>query len=255
MNLNRVLIYTRVSSQKQNHPGKVSLEVQRELCLNWAEEHFPDLPISTGRKDVGSAFGSFLPKTKKFFSKLSNKVIVCKSIDRFSRCYTEGKKMLELLRDNENRVVFVENKLEYDFTSSTETWKKVLIGLYAAELSSRQNSNMQHFCASFRRLGFVDIQDAQYCEVPNINIIEEKVNPYDLQIATLIMNCRKNLISLDDFNMYVKNLSSVRAHRTSLPVKKSAITSTLNYFLIETSNIPAGTWTKENVKLLSHLAK
>ena len=255
MDFNRVLIYTRVSSEQQNYPGKVSLAVQRELCLNWAEKHFPELPISTGRRDVGSAFQGFSPKTKEFFSKLSNKVIVCKSIDRFCRCYTEGKKMLELLRDNENRIVFIENKLEYDFTSSTETWKKVLIGLYTAELSSRQNSNMQRFCANFRRLGFVEIQDAQHCEIPNFDIVEEKVNPYDLQIAKLIMDCRKNLISLDDFNMYMKNLSSIRAQRTSLPIKKSAIAATLNYFFIETSTIPAGTWTKEKVKLLSHLAK
>lgn len=102
-------IYNRVSSTNQNsYMNNISLQVQESLCGKFAAEN--NLNVLRVHKEVHSVFNK-IPEVLNTVINLHKYVILIADVSRFSRSETIGYDMAKKAIDNNNTLVFIQEKL------------------------------------------------------------------------------------------------------------------------------------------------
>lgn len=118
------VIYCRVSSQMQNQYNKsVSLQLQEQLCSKFAYSN--KMRVKSIYKEVNSSFNKRPPILKNIIKKKNQNIIIM-CIDRYSRSVKFGVQMALDSLNNNNKLIFIQEKLIIKSKSDINELKKIL---------------------------------------------------------------------------------------------------------------------------------
>jgi DNA invertase Pin-like site-specific DNA recombinase len=150
----KTYIYCRVSTKGQATQDKFSIDVQRDICLKYAQKK--NLFVDGIFQEIGSAFQSSYEKNQVKLTSLIKKRncnIIIMNVDRFCRNINNGKEMIHRIVKNKNRLIFVENKIILDKNINSEF--ETLLG--SAEGESRKISDRIRLTNEYKRKNGIHI--------------------------------------------------------------------------------------------------
>jgi DNA invertase Pin-like site-specific DNA recombinase len=196
-------IYCRVSSNNQNIYNKsTSLQAQEQICLKFAHEN--KICVKSIFKEVYSAF----TKTSKILTDLieqnNNTQIIFSSVDRYSRNLNVGLALANIAIKNNNKLIFIQEKLICEDKSGLLKLKQ-----YLANSESESNSIS---CRIKRTRTFL-INNGMYTggPIPYGYSIENKKliqDTHELNIINFIKYCMNDTITYEVINLKMKQLQS-----------------------------------------------
>lgn len=147
MSYREAVIYTRVSTKKQEEKGK-SLRSQKDQCKEWIRVHYPMLERKTAiYSDTGSAWKgreqSLLPGLQTIVDCCEWTVIVIDRVDRLLRNVEAAKIILPELKRKNNRIVFVAEELEYYEYSKKDVYLAIMEAIKQGQCESQKMSIVQ----------------------------------------------------------------------------------------------------------------
>lgn len=194
------IIYCRVSSAAQNEFNKsVSLQAQEQLCSKFAHEN--KFSVKSIFKEVHSAFN----KASKLLSDIINKKstnIIISSVDRYSRSVCNGMKLAKISINNNNKLIFIQEKfickntsdllLLNEYLLNTENESKIL----STRIKTSRNFLISNglFPGGYVPYGY---------EINDRKLIKNQ-NEHD--IIDFIKTCLKYEILCVDLNIKMENL-------------------------------------------------
>lgn len=147
MSYREAVIYTRVSTKKQEEKGK-SLRSQKDQCKEWIRVHYPMLERKTAiYSDTGSAWKgreqALLPKLQTIVDNCEWTVIVIDRVDRLLRNVKAAEIILPMLKNKNNRIVFVLEQLEYHQYSKKDIYQAIIKAVEQGQGESQKMSILQ----------------------------------------------------------------------------------------------------------------
>lgn len=104
----KCVVYNRVSTQKQNSTGSLSLKVQESICDDYAQAN--NIIINSIYKEVHSAYRK-PPIVLNTVINLKTHIILISDLSRFSRSINVGLIMAETALSNKNHLIFIKENL------------------------------------------------------------------------------------------------------------------------------------------------
>ena len=104
----KCVVYNRVSTQKQNSTGSLSLKVQESICNDYAQAN--NIIINSIYKEVHSAYRK-PPAVLNTVINLKTHIILISDLSRFSRSINVGLIMAETALSNKNHLIFIKENL------------------------------------------------------------------------------------------------------------------------------------------------
>lgn len=226
--MNSIIIWNRVSSVDQK--DNTSLEIQEQTCRHYlnSKNQTPTIVLNI----VGSGYkpNNTLKSYYDFISKQKKALVVCFSVDRFSRNQSLGRDVYTKIKQNGGNMFFIIDqidtsvneelfyeKLHLSELHSIEMGKK-MSRMYSVNLYNKMNEN-----ESYKTLyPFIkSIVDGDYVETINKNLVNivdwkkhkdwKKVwgkNPVFFDESTTVIKNKKIYFPGSDFNNATKLLNS-----------------------------------------------
>lgn len=223
----KTYIYCRVSTPTQAKSDKHSMDVQRNMCLDFIQTH--NLEIDTIVHEVGSAYNQSKVRIK--LQSLINKKkcnIIVMNVDRFCRNIEKGIEMLEKVIKNKSRLIFVEENIIFDEVSYDITFPKLKKLLKSAQAESEKIS--KRISATFlykKKHGIFTGRSPKFgCQV-----IDKKLapNPHEQKIIEFIGLMRTRGESISKINNALKSLYKGKFVRLELSNDSECLSEPLTY--------------------------
>jgi DNA invertase Pin-like site-specific DNA recombinase len=194
------IVYCRVSSAAQNEFNKsVSLQAQEQLCSKFAHEN--KFSVKSIFKEVHSAFNNASKILSDIINKKSTNIIIS-SVDRYSRSVCIGMKLANISINNNNKLIFIQEKFVCKNVSDLLLLNKYLLNTEnESKILSVRIKTSRAFLISNGLFpgGYVPYG----YEINDRKLIKNQ-NEHD--IIDFIKTCLKYKILCVDLNIKMKNL-------------------------------------------------
>ena len=101
------LLYTRVSTKEQ---GETSLNMQTQLCLSYLSKK--GITLNNFYKEISSAYNGKQPILNELLDTNNDSTLYVLNVSRFSRNIVNGCSLLEKAKNNNIKIIFIEEDLD-----------------------------------------------------------------------------------------------------------------------------------------------
>jgi DNA invertase Pin-like site-specific DNA recombinase len=195
--------YSRVSSIGQNAYNKgVSLQAQEQICAKFACEN--KLNIRSIYKEIHSAYNK-VPKVLNEVVNKKKQIILCSSIDRFSRSKSIGIELANKAIKNKNQIIFIQENIVIKTPEEVCLLKKHLLNSEneSSVISRRIKKSKTYLINNGMHPGGA---------IPyGYDVVNKRLvnNSYEQKVIEFIKLCKTDEISCVKLNTYMKQISNL----------------------------------------------